>query len=335
MRSIEGSTLDVVIPCFNEQDVVPLLLAELRTFADSLPCSVRFLFVDDGSTDRTRELLDRACLDDSRMACIHFSRNFGHQIAVSAGLRHSTGDVVAVIDADLQDPPSVIGGMLGKWREGFDVVYGIRQNRKEGVFLRLAYTLFYRALRRIASVDIPLDAGDFSLMDRVVVNHLNAMPEHDRFMRGLRGWLGYRQVGFPYERQARRAGPAKYNLRRLFGLAIGGFINFSSVPLRVASWVGAMSSIAGFALMLWAGGHVVMHRQAPPGWASLSVMVLFFGGVQLLVLGIIGEYIGRIFEEVKNRPHFVVSHTSGWLAEPVADVAGHSRPTPPVNLTGP
>lgn len=316
MRSVENATLDVVIPCFNEEAVIPVLLVELRSFAAKLSCKVRFLFVNDGSSDRTAELLDSACADDPRLACLHFSRNFGHQVAVSAGLRYATGDTVAVIDADLQDPPAVIADMLEKWREGFDVVYGVRRNRKEGALLRAAYSAFYRALRRMSNIDIPLDAGDFSLMDRRVVDGLNSMPEHNRFVRGLRGWMGYRQVGLPYERQARQAGNPKYTLRRLYRLAIDGFINFSSIPLRIASWIGAFASLLGFALLVWAIGSALLYRQLPPGWASLAVMILFFGGIQLLVLGIIGEYIGRIFDEVKNRPQFIVAQKSGWAAHP-------------------
>ncbi|MFH0908182.1 MAG: glycosyltransferase family 2 protein [bacterium] len=312
MRSDVQATLTVVVPCFNEEAVIPSVITDLHAFAGKLPCKALFLFVNDGSSDRTAELLDRACESDDRIGCIHFSRNFGHQIAVSAGLRHARGELVAVIDADLQDPPSVIAEMIGKWREGYDVVYGVRTNRKEGWLLRMAYAGFYRMLSRLSNVDLPLDAGDFSLMDRRVVDEINRMPEHNRFVRGLRGWVGYRQIGLPYERQARQAGKPKYNLRRLFNLAIEGFINFSSVPLRIASWIGALASLLGFGLLVWAIVSSLVLQRLPPGWASLVVMVLFFGGIQLLVLGIIGEYIGRIFDEVKNRPHFVVASQSGW-----------------------
>jgi dolichol-phosphate mannosyltransferase len=251
------------------------------------------------------------------MACLRLSRNFGHQTAVSAGLARVRGDVVAVIDADLQDPPELILDMIAKWREGYDVVYGIRTNRKEGPFLRAAYALFYRILKKIANVDIPLDAGDFSLMDREVVDQINAMPEHNRFIRGLRGWVGFRQIGLPYSRQARQAGAPKYNLYRLLNLAMNGIISFSSVPLKIASWCGAVSSFLGFVLMLWVVVNGLVYGRTPPGWASLAVIVLMFGGIQLIVLGIIGEYVSRIFDEVKRRPHFIVRDAAGWVSADV------------------
>ena len=221
---------------------------------------------------------------------------------------------MAVIDADLQDPPELIPDMVAKWREGYDVVYGIRTNRKEGPFLRMAYALFYRILKKIANIDIPLDAGDFSLMDRAVVDQINAMPEHNRFIRGLRGWVGFRQIGLPYNRQARQAGAPKYNIYRLVNLAMNGIISFSSVPLKIASWFGALSSSLGFLLMLWVVVNGLFYGRTPPGWASLAVIILLFGGIQLIVLGIIGEYVSRIFDEVKRRPHFIVGESSGWVS---------------------
>ncbi len=305
--------LGLVIPCFNEAQVLPRLVAELESFIalSEVPC--RVLFVDDGSRDDTRRMLDEACARQPAFACLSFSRNFGHQTAVSAGLRYIRGDLVAVLDADLQDPPAVVLRMIDQWRAGFDVVYGVRTNRKEGRLLRGAYALFYRLLKRMANIDIPLDAGDFSLMDRRVVDFINAMPEHNRFVRGLRGWVGFRQTGLPYERAARQAGEPKYNLRRLMKLALDGFISFSTVPLRLATWIGVLTSGLGFLLALWAVGSAFFLQKVPPGWASLAVMLLFFGGIQLIVLGIIGEYVGRIFEEVKNRPHYLVAGSSGWV----------------------
>ncbi len=319
-------TLGIVIPCFNEQDVLPQLLRELAALADAQPFPLLFLLVDDGSTDRTFVLISEAAARDSRFACLRFSRNFGHQTAVSAGLRHVQGDVIGVIDADLQDPPAVLIAMLSKWREGYDVVYGVRTNRKEGFLLKAAYAIFYRLLKRIANVEIPLDAGDFSLMDRRVVDCLKQLPEHSPFVRGLRGWVGFRQVGFPYERQARAAGEPKYNFGKLLNLAIQGFVSFSSVPLRLATWIGVMASLVGFILMVWALASALLLDKIPPGWASLAVMVLFFGGVQMVMLGIIGEYVGRIFEEVKNRPHFVIGATAGWVSAS-ANSASNSSPS--------
>ena len=313
--------IGLVIPCYNEESVLPALLARLEVFLGNWPHPAWVLFVDDGSRDRTAELLGEACQRNARMACLKLSRNFGHQTAVTAGLMHARGDVVEVLDADLQDPPEVLPEMLAKWREGYDVVYGVRENRKESALLRSAYALFYRILKRIANVEIPLDAGDFSLMDRRVVDYINAMPEHNRFIRGLRGWVGFRQTGLPYSREARQAGAPKYNLRRLLNLAMNGLISFSSIPLQLASWMGVLSSLMGFGLMVWALFSGLFQGKTPPGWASLAVIILVFGGIQLIVLGIIGEYISRIFVEVKCRPHFLIDRTLGWAESPGPETA--------------
>ncbi|HMO50416.1 MAG TPA: glycosyltransferase family 2 protein [Kiritimatiellia bacterium] len=302
----------LIVPCYNEEEVLPQLLDRLSRITADWPYPVYVLFVNDGSRDRTQEILDAACVANPAFACVQFSRNFGHQAAVTAGLVHAKGDVIAVIDADLQDPPEFILTMIEKWREGYDVVYGIRTNRKESGLLRLAYATFYRMLKKMANVDLPLDAGDFSLMDRRVVDRINALPEHNRFIRGLRGWVGFKQIGLPYEREARQAGAPKYNMRRLVNLALDGLISFSSVPLRIAAWVGALASLLGFVLMVFSIVGGLFYGRTPTGWTSLAVMLLFFGGIQLIVLGIIGEYVGRIFDEVKNRPHYVVNARTGW-----------------------
>ncbi len=314
-RTHATPALGVVIPCFDEAAVLPVLFAELERFASRVQGPVWFLLVDDGSRDATGAMLDAQCAKDPRFAALHFSRNFGHQTAVSAGLAHVRGDVIAVLDADLQDPPDVVLRMIDKWREGFDVVYGVRQNRKEGPILRAAYSLFYRVMRRVANVDLPLDAGDFSLMDRRVVDLINAMPEHNRFVRGLRGWVGFKQTGMPYDRAARAAGEAKYGFRKLLRLALDGLVSFSSLPLRMAAWLGLFASAIGFVLLLWALFSALFLQKTPAGWASTAVIVLFFGGVQLLMLGVLGEYLGRIFDEVKGRPHFVVASRTGWAKD--------------------
>lgn len=304
----------LVIPCFNEEEALPALLQALDSLGETLALPLSVLFVDDGSTDRTLELIAEVCGRDERFACLSFSRNFGHQDAVSAGLHYVRGDVVIVLDADLQDPPSMIPVFLDKWRDGYDVVYGVRTNRKEGVLLRLAYALFYRLLKKIANVDVPVDAGDFSLMDRRVVDHINRMPEHNRFMRGLRGWVGFRQTGVPYQRPVRRGGASKYSFGKLTKLALDGLMSFSAIPLRLASWLGALTAFLGFCYLVYA--LVRRISGAPPeGWTSTVVLVLFLGGVQLMMLGILGEYIGRIFDEVKNRPHYIERTRLGWLDE--------------------
>jgi glycosyltransferase involved in cell wall biosynthesis len=303
-----------VIPCYNEEAVLPALFERLKELATLLPGEVSFLLIDDGSRDRTWEMLSYACTLDSRFAALRLSRNFGHQTAVSAGLRYVRGDAVAVIDADLQDPPRVIADMLGQWKEGYDVIYGVRKNRKEKFFLRFAYAAFYRLLKKIAQVDLPLDSGDFSLMDRRVVDLLNSMPEHNRFVRGLRGWLGFRQIAFPYDREARFAGESKYTLWRLVKLAMDGLISFSTVPLRIATWVGLGTSCIGLILLVWTIAARIFLGHAPSGWASLTVIELVFGGVQLVMLGIVGEYVGRIIDEVKGRPIYVIGQHTGWTA---------------------
>ena len=307
--------IGLVIPCYNEEQVIPCLLAELDRFIKASPHPVFVLFVDDGSRDRTFEMLKGACAADPHKACLRFSRNFGHQTAVSAGLRVIVGDVVAVLDADLQDPLDVVPRMMEKWREGFDVIYGVRQNRKESWLLRSAYASFYRLLTSIANIDLPLDAGDFSLMDRRVVDQINAMPEHNRFVRGLRSWVGFRQLGLPYDRQARAAGKPKYNLKRLIELAINGLISFSTAPLRLSILLGLGAAALGFVYLAYAIVVKILNPTAPIGWASIIAMIIFFGGMQLLVLGIIGEYLGRIFEETKQRPLYVVEEVQGWLKD--------------------
>lgn len=310
--------LGLIIPCYNEEVVLPQLLAGLEQMRQEASCAIHVLFIDDGSRDRTFELITQASVKDPGIACLRFSRNFGHQTAVAAGLRYVEGDVIGVLDADLQDPPAVMLKMVEQWRAGYDVVYGVRQNRKEGVLLRGAYALFYRLLKRVANVELPLDAGDFCVMDRRVVDCLKRMPEHAPFIRGLRGWVGFKQTGFPYDRAARVGGESKYDFSKLLNLAVQGLVSFSSVPLRLATWFGLFASAVGFCLMFWALVSALVLDKVPPGWASLAVMVLFFGGVQLIVMGIIGEYVGRIFDEVKNRPHFIIDSSVGWVVKPDA-----------------
>jgi len=309
----ENPVLGIVIPCFNEGKVIQKLYEELKKFASVVSCDALFLFVDDGSSDDTFECILKICNIDKRFAALRFSRNFGHQVAVSAGLRYVKGDIIAVLDADLQDPLEVILEMLEKWRAGYDVVYGIRQHRKEKFFLKFCYTLFYRILTSIASIKFPLDAGDFSLMDRKVVDLLNKMPEHNRFVRGLRGWVGFKQIGIPYERRARAAGLSKYRLSKLMKLALDGIMSFSALPLRFATICGVFFAFLGFAYLFYVAVLKLFMGKMPPGWTSLVVIIIFFNGIQLLVIGILGEYIAYIFEEVKNRPQFIVQESVGWL----------------------
>lgn len=307
------SSLGVVIPCYNEEEGLPMLVEALKEFADGVECTVSFVLVDDGSRDASPQIMQSICQEDARFACLRLSRNFGHQIALSAGLAHVKGEAVAVLDADLQDPPAVVAEMIKEWEGGAEVVYGVRKNRKESLVLRGAFTIYYRLLKVIAHIDIPTDAGDFCLMDRKVLDQLNAMPERNRFIRGLRGWVGFKQVGLPYERPARAAGTTKYSVFRLFNLAMDGFTSFSTIPLRLSTWVGLLCSSVGFCLMVWAVFSRLALGNVVSGWTSLAVMLLFFSGVQLIMLGVIGEYLSRMFEEVKQRPLFVVESKGGWL----------------------
>ncbi len=307
--------LGIVIPCYNEEEVLPKLTDALAAFIRSSRYPIRVLFVDDGSRDRTALLLHEACAANPAFAYLSFSRNFGHQTAVSAGLAHIRGDVIGVIDADLQDPLEALAEMVEKWREGFDVVYGVRKNRKEGALLRFAYAAFYRILKKMANIEIPLDSGDFCVMDRRVVDVINAMPEHNRFIRGMRGWAGFRQIGHPYDRSARAAGQTKYNISRLLKLAFDGIISFSTVPLKLASLLGMAAGALGLLYLVYAVAVKIADPTAPIGWASTIAVIIFFGGVQLMVLGIIGEYLGRIFDESKRRPLYLVDRRGGWLDE--------------------
>jgi dolichol-phosphate mannosyltransferase len=279
---------------------------------------LEILFIDDGSTDGSDEILSGLHECDPRCRVLTFSRNFGHQRAVSAGLHYATGDVVAVMDADLQDPPETLIGMLEEWRRGADVVHAVRRRRKEGPLKRFGYWAFYRLLRRLANIDVPLDSGDFSLLDRRVAQVLKAMPERGRFVRGLRAWSGFRQTLFPYERAARRAGRTKYSLLKLIRLAFDGIFSFSQAPLQLSGLLGA--ALCGGSLLL--AGLIVVWRETrwpilgmepgqATGWTSLTCLILFLSGLQFLVIGIIGEYLGRVFEEVKARPPWVIADALG------------------------
>ncbi|MEI6083877.1 MAG: glycosyltransferase family 2 protein [Verrucomicrobiota bacterium] len=299
----------IVIPVYNEQDNLPELYARLTTVLKGLGEPYEIIFIDDGSRDNSRELIRKIATQDAWVRGLFFSRNFGHQPAISAGIDHARGAAVVAMDADLQDPPEVIPQLIETWRKGFEVVFGVRKKRKESFLKRAAYAVFYRLLHSMANLDIPLDAGDFSLMDRKVVDMLKKMPERNRFIRGLRSWVGFKQTGIEYERDARHAGEPKYNFTRLLKLAFDGFMSFSYVPLRIAFWMG----LASFALCLVYIAYALYGKFAlgtnPPGWTSLMIAVMMLGGVQLVLIGIVGEYIARIYDEVKQRPFYVVGET--------------------------
>lgn len=298
--------LSLVVPLYNEEENLPELRTRLGSLLDQYPGEA--VLVDDGSRDRTPEMLDELTADDPRFRAVHLSRNFGHQAAVAAGLQYSQGRAVVVMDADLQDPPELVPQLIARWREGYEVVYAKRAGReREGVAKRLLAWGYYRILRRLVGLDLPADTGDFCLMDRRVVDLLNAMPERNRYIRGLRAWVGFRQTAVEFVRPPRHAGEVKYTFRRSLGLALNGIISLSKAPLRLATYFGFLVSLASFALALIYFIQRLQGREAfVKGWASTVIIMLFLGGVQLLTIGIIGEYLSRIYDEVKQRPLYVV-----------------------------
>lgn len=309
-------TLSVIVPVYNEEAVLPAFYQRLSAAVAGLPCEAEIVFVDDGSRDRSGAILDELASRDPRVRVIGFTRNFGHQAALCAGLDHCRGAAAVMIDADLQDPPELIREFHAAWKQGCDVVFGERQRLREGLLKRIVFHLFYRLLRSLASIDIPLDTGDFSLVDRRVIDGLKALPERTRFLRGLRSWVGYRQRGIEYVREARTLGESKYPLSKLVKLAFDGIVSFSTVPLRLALYLGSLVSLAAGLLILVLVYLRMSHRFDLPGWTSLMVIVLFLGGIQLITVGIVGEYVARIYEEVKRRPLYLVARTRGLSPEP-------------------
>ncbi len=309
-------TVSVIIPIYDEEESLPTLAERLSSTLESTGESWEVIFINDGSTDDSKEIIRRLHERDPRFKSVAFSRNFGHQVAISCGLDYARGRAVIAMDGDLQDPPELLPDLLTRWRDGYEVVYAVRQERKENIFKRVAYKGFYWLMKKISYLDIPLDSGDFSLMDRKVVDLLRDMPERNRFIRGLRSWVGFRQTGYEYERGARYAGRSKYDLARLMRLAFDGLVSYSFVPLRLVSNVGLFVSVSALVFMVYLLVSRLSGDQIIQGWTSTVVIVLFLGGIQLLALGIIGEYLGRVFEEVKGRPRYVVGEVVGLSRQP-------------------
>ncbi len=302
----------IIIPIYNEQATIPELLQRLAVVLKSLTEPVEVIFVEDGSKDTSFVQLEAAHRADPRLKVIRFSRNFGHQIAISAALDMAKGDAVILMDGDLQDPPELLPQMIEEWKRGAQVVYTVKKSRKENPLKRLAFKSFYRVLHALSTVNIPMDAGNFSLLDRRVVEVMRKMPERHRYISGLRAWIGFKQVGITYDRGARFAGEPQMSLRRLVHLAMDGIFSFSNVPLRVAVYVGFISALISFI-----GGFFVLYEKfftdkAILGWTSTIVSITFLGGMILMTLGVIGEYIGRIYDEVKQRPLYVVREMVGF-----------------------
>jgi len=309
-----GPRYSIVVPVYNEQAVLPVLLRRLDLLMQDLDGVVETIFVDDGSTDCSSIVLRTKAKDDPRYRYIGLSRNFGHQIAITAGMDVAAGDAVIVMDADLQDPPEVVGQMIERWKEGYEVVYGRRLSREgESRFKRWTASLFYKLLGRLSSVDMPRDAGDFRLIDRKVLNAFRAMPEQDRFVRGMFAWLGFRQTEVAFHRLPRFAGQTKYPFWKMIRLAANGVIGFSDAPLRLAIWVGFAVSAFG---VLYGIGVIIRWLADDPGlvvgWASTVLIVSFLSGINMIMTGIMGLYVGRIYAEVKRRPLYIVSEKIGF-----------------------
>jgi polyisoprenyl-phosphate glycosyltransferase len=310
----QRALVSVVVPCFNEEQVIQAtyerLTAVLAACAD---IDFEFLFVDDGSRDRTLEILRALQETDIRVRVIALSRNFGHQIAVTAGLEHAAGDATVLIDADLQDPPEVIREMLAYWQRGVDVAYGVRAERAgETAFKLWTAKAFYRSINRLSDVAIPLDTGDFRLMDRKVVDALLSMPERDRFVRGMVAWVGFRQEPVYYKRAARHAGETKYPLRKMVRFALDGILSFSLAPLRLAGWLGFVTAGVAMLGIVYALVLRVLTHIWVPGWTLLFIACSFLGGMQLVSLGVLGEYVGRIYGEAKRRPLYLIRERLGF-----------------------
>lgn len=300
-------SLSIVVPVFNEIEVIEAFYARMKNVVEALHfVAHEIIFIDDGSQDGTYRKLTALANLDANVKVIKLSRNFGHQIAITAGVDFAQGDAVVIIDADLQDPPEIIEKFIEKWREGYDVVYGVREKREgESISKLLTAAIFYRVLKFFTKIDIPVDVGDFRLMSKRAARHLRQMREKERFVRGLVSWIGFKQTGVRYARDKRYAGETKYPYRKMFKFALDGLTSFSNAPLKLATWLGYMASLLAF---LYACSVFVQKAigYTVQGWATIMVGVLFLGGVQLICLGIIGEYIGRIFNEIKPRPIYLI-----------------------------
>jgi dolichol-phosphate mannosyltransferase len=312
MNEALGIAVSLVLPVYNEEPVVDELVRRLGQLLVAMDPGKKWevIFVNDGSRDRSREMLEAACADEPRFKLINLSRNFGHQIAITAGMDRAEGDAVVIMDADLQDPPEVIAEMLQRFVEGYDVVYAVRRRRHgESWFKRTTAAVFYRTLKRVVGVDIPTDTGDFRLMSRRAVLAVRGLREANRFVRGLVAWIGFRQVAVHYDRNARFAGDTHYPLHKMLRFASDGIVSFSTLPLRVATWLGIMSGLIAAGVAGWVLIAVLSGAYVVPGWATLMLAVSLASSAQLLMIGILGEYLGRVYDEVKRRPLYLVDET--------------------------
>lgn len=308
--------ISIVVPCYNEEAVFAETVSRLtQTMSAVLAKGYEYeiIFVNDGSADNTLQLIKNALAQDARIKCLSFSRNFGHQIAITAGLDNCKGDAAVVIDADLQDPPSVILQMIEKWEQGYDVVFGKRKERQgESGFKLITAKYFYKFINRLSDVDIPKDTGDFRLMDRAALNQFLLMRESYRFVRGMVAWIGFNQCSVEYDRESRFAGETKYPLKKMLSLASDAILSFSNTPLKIATFIGFLTSITAFLGIIYALYVRLFTKEWVEGWTFLMIAVLLIGGIILLVLGIIGGYVGRIYGEIKQRPLYIIKDKMGF-----------------------
>ncbi len=304
----------LIFPVFNEQANIQKLYQRTKTVIEKLSLDYELLFINDGSTDNSLELLRELHQKNSRVKIINFSRNFGHQTAITAGLNHATGEQIAILDADLQDPPEVLPQFFTKLDQGYDIVYAIREKRKESLLKRTLYSSFYRILRLSANISIPLDSGDFCVLNSRTLKAINSLPERNRFVRGLRSWVGFKQTGIKYERAARQAGESKYTTFKLFKLALDGIFSFTYVPLRLLTVFGFIIfclSLLGVLIAAYLRIFTTSYNRVP-GFATTIILIMFMGGLNMFSLGLVGEYVGRIFDEVKQRPEYVIESKIGF-----------------------
>lgn len=316
---MSGSLFSVIVPMYNEEEVIGTTFERLKQVMDSLGERYELIFVNDGSKDRSAEIIKELAEQHQEVVLIDFSRNFGHQIAITAGMDYARGDAIVIIDADLQDPPEVIVQMIDKWRDGYEVVYGKRVKRKgETWFKKATAKIFYRTLRALTNVDIPADTGDFRLIDRKVCDVLKGLKEKNRFVRGLVSWIGFRQTSVEFVREERFAGVTKYPLKRMLRFALDAITSFSYKPLKIASYIGFTISFFSFIYLVIVVYQRLFTNTTMAGWASIVAINLLFNGIILILLGVIGEYIGRIYDETKNRPLYIVRERIGQQEEEAA-----------------
>lgn len=299
--------ISIIVPLYNEEDVFETLIQRLTHVIDTAKFHCEVVLINDGSTDKTAELINLTCRKDNRFSGVLLSRNHGHQLAVSAGLSYSRGKKGAmIIDGDLQDPPELINEFYNLLIDGYDVVYAIRKNRKESFFKKSAYSVYYRLQKKISSFNIPIDSGDFSMLSRRVVDTIVSMPEQSRYLRGMRAWVGYKQIGFEYDRDERHAGETKYSWPKLFELAFNGIFNFSDFPVKIITRLGFFTVLFSLIYFLYNIYRKIYYNDVPQGFTATILAIILFSGVQMISLGLIGEYVLRIYNQVRNRPLFVV-----------------------------